>query len=87
MQAIVLTPDGEAVIDEIVARLDGQSALELVQDLPPDQREAITARFVAGHDYAEIAAQMQTSEQVVRKRVSRGLRTLRAKLGGVEDAR
>ncbi len=87
LQAIVLTREGEAVIDEVVARLDGRSALELVADLPPDQRDAITARFVEGQDYAEIAAQMQTSEQVVRKRVSRGLGALRTRLGGGEDGR
>jgi RNA polymerase sigma factor (sigma-70 family) len=87
MQAIVLTQDGEAVIDRIVARLDGHHALELVQGLPADQREAITARFVEDRDYAEIAADMRCSEQVVRKRVSRGLTTLRAHLDRRADGR
>ncbi len=85
MQAIVLTGEGEAIIDQIVARLDGRSALELVKDLPNDQRAAITARFVTGQDYADIAAEMECSEQVVRKRVSRGLDTLRARLGRRAD--
>jgi RNA polymerase sigma factor (sigma-70 family) len=81
MQAIVLSGDGEATIDRIVARLDGRSALELVKDLPTDQQAAVTARFVADRDYAEIAAEMECSEQVVRKRVSRGLNALRARVG------
>ncbi len=85
MQAIALTEDGEAMVDRIIARLDGQSALEMVADLPAEQREAITARFMKDQDYADIAAEMQTSEQVVRKRVSRGLNALRARLTRQED--
>lgn len=81
MQAIVLSQDGESMIDEIIARLDGQAALELVRELPPDQREAITARFMEDQDYADMAVEMQCSEQVIRKRVSRGLAGLRVRLG------
>jgi RNA polymerase sigma factor (sigma-70 family) len=80
MQAIVLSQEGETEIDHLIARLDGQSALELVKDLPAEQREAVTARFIAEQDYAEIAADIGISEQVVRKRVSRGLGTLRTGL-------
>lgn len=87
MQAIVLTEDGEAMIDEIIARMDGRSALELVQDLPTDQREAVTARFVKDQDYTEIAAALECSEQVARKRVSRGLTTLGVRLGRRTDGR
>jgi RNA polymerase sigma-70 factor (ECF subfamily) len=85
MQAIVLTDDGEAAIEEIVARIDGRSVLELVKDLPIDQREAIRARFVKDRNYTEIAAEMHCSEQVVRKRVSRGLAALRANLARTDE--
>ena len=87
MQAIVLTNDAEAMIEQLIAHVDGRSALELVEDLPADQREAITARFVKDQDYAEIAAELQCSEQVVRKRVSRGLTTLRARMARQGDGR
>jgi RNA polymerase sigma factor (sigma-70 family) len=81
MQAIALSDDGEAQIERIVANLVGQSALELVKSLPDEQRDAVTARFLEDRDYAEIAAEMSCSEQVVRKRVSRGLAALRGQLG------
>ena len=81
MQALVLSDDGESAINRIIERLDGRAAFELVETLPPDQRQALTERFREDRDYAEIAAQMRCSEQVVRKRVSRGLRGLRAIFG------
>ncbi len=87
MQTIILADDGETMIDRIVARIDGRSALELVKDLPTDQRYAIAARFVKGQDYAEIAAELHCSEQVVRKRVSRGLTALRMRMAQQSDGR
>jgi RNA polymerase sigma factor (sigma-70 family) len=55
---------------------------ELLADLPPDQREAIRARVLDEREYADIARELQTSELVVRKRVSRGLATLRERVEG-----
>ena len=46
--------------------------------LPPAQRDAVLARVVDERPYAEIAQEMQCSELLVRQRVSRGLRALRA---------
>ena len=57
--------------DWIVGLLDG---------LPEEQAEAIRARVIEERDYPDIARQMTTSELVVRKRVSRGLATLRHQL-------
>ncbi len=50
--------------------------------LPDTQRRAIDARVVQERDYAEIAGELRCSEAVVRQRVSRGLRALRARLAG-----
>ncbi len=61
----------ETVIDS------DQSVEELLSRLPVQQRDAVRARVLDEFSYAEIAAQLQTSELVVRQRVSRGLRTLR----------
>jgi RNA polymerase sigma factor (sigma-70 family) len=58
-----------------------QGILELVEVLPSDERDAVTARVVDERDYREIAAEMRCSELVVRKRVSRGLGRLRAQVG------
>lgn len=48
--------------------------------LPDDLRKALLARVVDERSYGEIAADLQCSEQLVRQRVSRGLRRLRAAL-------
>jgi RNA polymerase sigma-70 factor (ECF subfamily) len=59
-----------------------QHATLQLAELPADQSRAIQARVVEDLDYAEIASEMACSEAVVRQRVSRGLRTLRARLAG-----
>lgn len=48
--------------------------------LPAHQREAVLRRVVLDESYSAIAGQVRCSEQVVRKRVSRGLTALRANL-------
>jgi RNA polymerase sigma-70 factor (ECF subfamily) len=45
--------------------------------LPAEQREAIRLRFLEDRSYDEIAAHLDVSNEVVRARCSRGLRTLR----------
>lgn len=52
-------------------------ALELLEDLPAEQRDAITWRHIDGREYADIASEIRCSESVVRKRVSRGMGVLR----------
>jgi RNA polymerase sigma factor (sigma-70 family) len=69
--------------DEVLERIDALSgtALELVEELPAEQRAAVRARIVDDREYADIAKDLRCSEQVVRKRVSRGLARLRDRLG------
>jgi RNA polymerase sigma factor (sigma-70 family) len=50
--------------------------------LPERQQHAIHAHVLQERDYADIARELCCSEAVVRQRVSRGLRTLRARLAG-----
>jgi RNA polymerase sigma factor (sigma-70 family) len=66
--------------DEELARvdeLDTKRAHELLAALPPSQAEAVRARVLDEEPYDVIAARMRCSELVARKRVSRGLATLR----------
>ncbi len=49
-------------------------------ELPGDQRDAIRMRVVEDMSYPDAAARLDASPQVVRARVSRGLRTLRTRL-------
>jgi RNA polymerase sigma factor (sigma-70 family) len=76
MGPIVLTDAG---IERIEA-LAGAPALELLDSLPGDQRDAVRARVVEGRAYDDIAGQLQCSPSVVRKRVSRGLEAIRTHL-------
>jgi RNA polymerase sigma factor (sigma-70 family) len=77
MAPIELTDEMLQSIDDL--RDDGSAAAALA-DLPEDQRQAIHARIVEERDYADIARELRCSEQVVRKRVSRGLAVLRARV-------
>jgi RNA polymerase sigma factor (sigma-70 family) len=49
-------------------------------ELPQDTRAALLERLVEEREYGEIAARLECSEQVVRQRVHRGLKQLRASL-------
>ncbi len=49
--------------------------------LPSDQAYAVTARVVHERPYADLAGELNVSEQVVRARVSRGLRAMAERLG------
>ena len=78
LEPLVLDDADLALVEEL-------SALDVVNRLadllPPDQLEALRARVIDERDYEEIARELECSEAVVRKRVSRALRTLRARAG------
>lgn len=71
--------------DQDIARIErlGESdeTRALMEQLPAEQRAAITAHVVDERPYGEIAGELHTSEAVVRKRVSRGLATMRRRMG------
>jgi RNA polymerase sigma factor (sigma-70 family) len=75
MAPLVLTDE----VIERVTELD-RAALELVNELPAGQQEAVRARVIDERDYSDIAKDRRCSEAVVRKRVSRGLAALRERL-------
>jgi RNA polymerase sigma factor (sigma-70 family) len=74
--------------DEDIARIESLGEAEyatlLVDDLAPEQRQAIVAHIVDERSYHDIATELDTSEAAVRKRVSRGLATVRHLIGGRE---
>jgi RNA polymerase sigma factor (sigma-70 family) len=72
--------DGDlALVDELSER---DVVSQLADLLPPDQLAALRARVIDELGYDEIARQLDCSEAVVRKRVSRALHTLRARMEG-----
>ena len=76
MQPVEL--DDEAI--EILETTARAAAVELLETLIPEQRDAIKAHHVEDRGYAEIAAELRCSESVIRKRVSRGLAALQTQL-------
>ena len=65
---------------ELIDMLGRDAAWQLIDELPPDQREAVRKHVLEDRAYGEIAIDSGTSEAVVRKRVSRGLGALRSRM-------
>jgi RNA polymerase sigma factor (sigma-70 family) len=83
----LLAGHGDAGTDE--AGFDGADAdgvdpdafaTAALAELPPAQRDAITARIVEERPYDEVGARLGVAEPTARKHVSRGLAALRARL-------
>jgi RNA polymerase sigma factor (sigma-70 family) len=83
LERLVLDDEDIRRIEEIATQTD--LAREIAARLPADQYQALQARVVDERPYTEIAAELRCSEAVVRKRVSRALRTLRTVAGGAKS--
>lgn len=75
----------EPILDEDLARVDnlaheGESALDLLEQLPAEQRLAVRARVIEERGYEEIAQETGASQAAVRQRVSRALSWLRNRM-------
>ena len=66
---------------EMISMLGRDAAWQLIDELPPEQRDAVRGHVLEEQSYAEMARAADTSEAVVRKRVSRGLGALRQRMG------
>ena len=81
----VVGPVGEDFGDEQLEVIADRADVELrdaLASLEAVEREAVIRRVVLEESYRAIAADLRCSEQVVRKRVSRGLARLRESLEG-----
>ena len=67
---------------DMIRLLADDTASVLLAGLPADQRFAIAGRVVGERDYPDLAGEVGASEAAVRQRVSRGLATLRRRMGG-----
>lgn len=77
MRAVELTRGQLSGIERLAHE---DEAVCLLEGLSVDQRAAVLAHVVHERDYREIARDLQCSESVIRKRVSRGLAVLRLRL-------
>lgn len=85
MGAVPFTDADLDRVEELVsASVDRHALRAAMAALPVSQREAVIGRVLAERSYAEIAAEMSCSELLIRQRVSRGLRTLRARMEGTK---
>ena len=69
------------------AELPDEALWTRVRALPDKQRQAVALRFVLDLKYTEVAAAMETSTEAARRNVFEGLRTLRKRMTGGDDAR
>ena len=67
---------------EMIKLLADDVAVSLLTELPAEQEVAVRARVIDGDGYDEIAERAHVGEAAVRQRVSRGLSTLRSRIGG-----
>ena len=72
----------DELLDRIAAGELADALGRTVDRLPPQQQEALAGRVERGLTYRELSEATGASEQVLRARVARGLRTLRLRLVG-----
>jgi len=78
-----LAPDEIARLEELAELGSLRATLAgALEDLSPEQRDAVRLRVVDELDYPAIARRLGISEEAVRARVSRGLRTLAVAMEG-----
>jgi RNA polymerase sigma-70 factor (ECF subfamily) len=75
-------PLSEDDVAELARLADEVTVVELLEELPSDQRTAVRARLLDERSYDDIALAEGVSKAAIRKRVSRGLAGLRQRVGG-----
>jgi RNA polymerase sigma factor (sigma-70 family) len=78
MQPVALTDDDLDRVEELAGMTGELPAL--LERLPAEQQAALRGRVLDERSYVELAQRLSCSELVLRKRVSRGLNTLRSQL-------
>jgi RNA polymerase sigma-70 factor (ECF subfamily) len=85
---MVISAPHEDDLDAVLERVDADALRIPIESalraLPAGQRRAIDERVVRGLDYRELADELHLNTDNARARVSRGLRTLRTILKGVQ---
>jgi RNA polymerase sigma factor (sigma-70 family) len=79
MERIELTEDDVREFEYLAGEV---TAVDLLEELPREQRLALRARLVDERAYPEIAGAEGVSEAAIRQRVSRGLAGLRRRMRG-----
>ena len=81
LEPLALTDADLERVDALVdAERSAQVLARLLAELPAEQHDAVRSHVLDERSYAEIAGEIRCSPAVVRQRVSRGLRRLRAEM-------
>jgi RNA polymerase sigma factor (sigma-70 family) len=80
LEPLVFSDEDIDRVEQRAAAADGGAALLELERLSAEQRGAIEGRVLQETEYDELARRLRCSESVVRKRVSRGLAELRARM-------
>jgi len=78
-------PDASDVPAEAVSNVTAASAREALEQLPPEQKQAIELAYFAGLSHTEIATQLAAPIGTVKGRIRLGLDRLRLALGVTEQ--
>lgn len=87
MNRVPIEPGDIEWIEALAADDEARTAMSLLSELPDGQRRLLTAHVLDGRPYRELATEQRLAETTIRKRVSRGLATLRDRLREEEEAR
>jgi RNA polymerase sigma factor (sigma-70 family) len=82
-------PDSSAAatpLDEVLARESERLLRDWLDTIPATHREAVLLYYVEGQSAAQVAAHLGVTEALVRQRLSRGRRALRADSSGRVEA-
>jgi len=80
LEPMLLDDEDLERIEQRAAAAAGSSALSALEELSAQRRDAVRGRILEETDYRELAGRLRCSEAVARKRVSRGLAELRARM-------
>jgi RNA polymerase sigma factor (sigma-70 family) len=83
LEPVVLEDRDLDYVEQLASDLD--LVATLAAQLPSDQFEALRARILDERDYGDIARDLGCSQAVIRMRVSRALKTLRAEAEAQHD--
>lgn len=80
-EPVEIDKDAVEQIEDLARMADMREAVQqALGSLKPEYREAVRARILDQREYGEIAKDLGTTEEVVRARVSRGLKKLKKEL-------
>jgi RNA polymerase sigma factor (sigma-70 family) len=80
LEPLVFSDEDIERVEQRAAAAAGNSALLALERLSAEQRVAIEGRVLDETEYEELAGRLRCSQAVVRKRVSRGLAEMRARM-------